>query len=67
MERKLQAFKLEVPESYRELRGGSRTCGGRGEEGVVKDEERKGISPIIEIVGALGIFLRHAFSFFSLA
>jgi hypothetical protein len=39
MERKLQDFKLEVPESYQELRGGSRTCGGRGR--VVKDEERK--------------------------
>jgi hypothetical protein len=40
MERKLQDFKLEVPESYRKLRGGSGTCVSR--ESWVKDEEHKG-------------------------
>jgi hypothetical protein len=40
-----------------ELRRGSRTCGGRGR--MVKDEERNGITPIIEIVEALGIVLRQ--------
>jgi hypothetical protein len=65
MEKKLQAFKLEVPEAIGNSEAARELAA--AEEGVVKDEERKGISPIIEIVGALGIFLRHAFSFFSLA
>jgi hypothetical protein len=63
MERKLQDLKPEVPESYRELRCGSLTCGGRGR--VVRTKRENGLTPIIEIVEALGIVLPHAFSFFS--
>ena len=40
-----------------ELRGGSRTCGGRGRVGL-RTKRAKGISLIIEIMEALGLVLQ---------
>jgi hypothetical protein len=56
-------FKLEVPQAIGKLRGGSGTCGSKG-NGKLSAETEKGDKSIIEIVEALGIVLRHVFSSF---